>query len=243
MDIDQVIFIHDYLTKYFEASDDPVSPPGIKNRELLESAIARPFMTCNGEFLHKGVFRQAAALFHGIISNHTFHNGNKRTALLATTTYLGDNGYWVTQPTDEELFEFTRRVAAHELIDNRDNEVEAIAIWLQENSRRRTLQEQQLNLRQLRELLSVFGYELSETSGRTIEILKGGKVKTKIRQKGAKGQENYDKQYVRGIRRRLKLTYEYGVDSFTFYNGHGFDNHLNTYMKIHGKVMRELAKI
>ncbi|WP_202898916.1 Fic family protein [Kingella kingae] len=29
-------------------------------------------------------------MFHSIINNHPFHNGNKRTALLSTIYYLGE---------------------------------------------------------------------------------------------------------------------------------------------------------
>ena len=46
-----VKFIHEYLTEYFEYSDDPVSPPGIKNLNLLESAVNRPFQTMGGKEL------------------------------------------------------------------------------------------------------------------------------------------------------------------------------------------------
>lgn len=36
---------------------------------------------------------KAAALFHSLISNHPFHNGNKRTAVLAMDAFLMGNGY------------------------------------------------------------------------------------------------------------------------------------------------------
>lgn len=36
--IEEATSVHEYLTNYYQNSDDPISPPGIKNIELLESA-------------------------------------------------------------------------------------------------------------------------------------------------------------------------------------------------------------
>ena len=37
-----IIYIHDYLTNYFKDLEDPIQPPGIKNRGGIESAASRP---------------------------------------------------------------------------------------------------------------------------------------------------------------------------------------------------------
>lgn len=243
MDLTQIKHIHTYLEHYFRDTPDPVSPPGIKNESLLESAVQRPFMTVGGEDAYEGVFNKAAALFHSVINNHCFHNGNKRAALLAALAYLGEEGWWVTVATDQEMFEFTRQAAAHEICENRDDELTFIADWFRTNSRRRTLKEQQLKLSQLRDILSGFGFELAECSGRTIDIYKDGIFILSILQKGSKGQEDYDKQYIKALRKKLKLTPSYGIDSFSFYGERGFDEKLSEYMRLRHKVMRELAKI
>jgi len=72
MNTKQVIFIHNYLTKYFSDSDDPVSPPGIKNETLLDSAVNRPFMSAGGMDAYDSIFDKAAALFHSLINNPSF---------------------------------------------------------------------------------------------------------------------------------------------------------------------------
>lgn len=243
MNIDQIKYIHDFLVEYFHDSEDPVSPPGIKNESLLESSVSRPFMSAGGEDAYPGVFNKAAALFHSIINNHCFHNGNKRCALLSAMVYLGENGWWITIPSDEELFEFTRKAAAHELVESRDSELSFISEYFRNNTRRRVAGENQLTLRDLKEILIGFGFELSDTVGRTMEVSKNGKHVVSILQKGAKGQENYDKQYIKKLRNKLKLTPEYGVDSYKFYGERGFTDTLGKYMSLRDKVMRELAKI
>jgi death on curing protein len=244
MNIEQIKYIHDYLVRYFEDSEDPVSPPGIKDRNLLESSVTRPFMSAGGSDAYVGVFNKSAALFHSIINNHCFYNGNKRAALLSTLVYLGENGYWVTVPTDDDLFEFTRKTAAHELSESRDEELEMIAKYFEANSRRRTAGEHQLKFGDLRDILSGFGFEISDkVNGRTYDVTKDGVLVTTILQKGAKGKEDYDKQYISKLRKKLKLTSDYGVDSFSFYGDRGFDQTLGKFMNLRHKVMRELAKI
>ncbi|WP_435236769.1 type II toxin-antitoxin system death-on-curing family toxin [Psychromonas sp. PT13] len=245
MNILQVKFIHEYLVDYFKDKEDPVSPPGIKNEGILESSVQRPFMSVGGRDAYTGVFNKGAALFHSLINNHCFHNGNKRAALLSTIVYLGEHGYWVTVPSDEDMFEFTRMSAAHELCEKRSDELDIISEWFKSNSRRRTNGEHMLKLHELREILSGFGFDFGDhnSNGRAIEIIKDGKVVTKILKKGAKGKEDYDKQYIQRLRKKLKLTSAYGIDSYTFYGERGFSETLGKFMKMRHQVMRELAKI
>jgi death on curing protein len=88
------------------------------------------------------------------------------------------------------------------------------------------------------------GFEISDkVTGRPYDVTKDGVLVTTILQKGAKGKEDYDKQYISKLRKKLKLTSDYGVDSFSFYGDRGFDQTLGKFMNLRHKVMRELAKI
>lgn len=64
---------------------------GVRDRGLIESALARPV----SKWLYEGadVFTLAAAYGFGIAKNHGFEDGNKRTAFLSLYTFLGLNGY------------------------------------------------------------------------------------------------------------------------------------------------------
>jgi death-on-curing protein len=55
---------------------------------------------------------QAASLLWGIAENQPFIDGNKRTALVVTLTFLELNGY-VIDLTEDELFNLMYQVAAH----------------------------------------------------------------------------------------------------------------------------------
>lgn len=93
------------MADYFKDKEDPISPAGVKDEGLLESACLMP-ETCliGGKGAYPTLFDKAAALFHSIISNHCFYNWNKRTALLAAMDFLAQNGYWIDYCNDEGLF-------------------------------------------------------------------------------------------------------------------------------------------
>ena len=61
---------------------------GILSENAIRSAIARP---CHG--YHRFIHQKAAALLHGIVSNHGFADGNKRTALYLVELLVARSGY------------------------------------------------------------------------------------------------------------------------------------------------------
>jgi death-on-curing protein len=185
---------------------------------------------------------KAASLFHSIAGNHSFHNGNKRAALLSTLYFLSEQGYWVDRCDDDEMYEFTRKIAAHEITESRVDEVPVIAEWLERNSRRHQKGEKPMKLGVLREALGRFGFELKDL-GKTLEVVCDGKVVETILKKGANGFEDYDPYYVAELRKRLKLTAEEGVDSARFYGQKGISDDLNLFMQLRLSVMKRLAKI
>jgi death-on-curing protein len=82
----EVIKIHDLLINHTGGS------AGIRDKNLLESAVAQPQAFAFGNYLHPDVFNMAAAYCFHIIKNHSFVDGNKRTGLLTAMTFLEKNG-------------------------------------------------------------------------------------------------------------------------------------------------------
>jgi death on curing protein len=72
----------------------------LRNREALAGALARPINYAHYE--NADLALQAAVLAHGIAETQPFIDGNKRTALVATLTFLELNGFTV-DATDGEL--------------------------------------------------------------------------------------------------------------------------------------------
>jgi death on curing protein len=67
-------------------------PPGIRDLGMLESALARPKNLYAYSEIESSRHRRAAAYAFGITANHPFVDGNKRTALIASITFLKLNG-------------------------------------------------------------------------------------------------------------------------------------------------------
>jgi death on curing protein len=84
---------------------------GLRDRGLLESAIAQPMASFDGALLYQDVFGMAAALHFSLVLNHPFVDGNKRTGLAAALMFLELNGYSVESPY-HRLVDITLEVAA-----------------------------------------------------------------------------------------------------------------------------------
>ncbi|MEM9881539.1 MAG: type II toxin-antitoxin system death-on-curing family toxin [Planctomycetota bacterium] len=87
---------------------------GILNPGMLDSAVAMPRQQFGGEYLHRDLAAMAAAYLFHLNLNHPFEDGNKRTSVLAATTFLIINGHrLVAEPDDLE--HVTLAVAAGEM--------------------------------------------------------------------------------------------------------------------------------
>ena len=71
---------------------------GVRDLELLQSAIAQPEASFGGAWLHADRFEMAAAYAYHICQNHPFFDGNKRAALASALVFLDLNGVSLTDP-------------------------------------------------------------------------------------------------------------------------------------------------
>jgi death-on-curing protein len=107
-----VEIIHDGIVAELWAFDEPVQAREYRDQALLDSAVNRPFQTALGKDIHRSVLDKAAALFHSLITNHPFANGNKRSAVIAVDMFLLANGYWlVLEPG--EMYKLAKETAQH----------------------------------------------------------------------------------------------------------------------------------
>jgi len=80
---------------------------GVRDLGLLESALARP-KNIEAYEPEADTARLAASYGFGIAKNHPFIDGNKRTALVATRTFLSLNGYDLRASPAEKYTTFLR---------------------------------------------------------------------------------------------------------------------------------------
>jgi death-on-curing protein len=99
---------------------------GIRDEGLLDSALARPAnLFAYGE---PTLFDLAASYACGIVKNHPFIDGNKRTGFMMGAGFLEVNGMEF-QATEAEVVLRTLALAAGEMTEAQ------YASWLKENSR------------------------------------------------------------------------------------------------------------
>lgn len=104
--LDEVLQIHDHQITAYGGEN------GIRDLDLIESAIAQPRQAFGGVLLHSDVASMAAAYFYHLIANHGFVDGNKRTGVHASLVFLGLNGIDIEWQADE-VEELAMSVAEH----------------------------------------------------------------------------------------------------------------------------------
>lgn len=105
--LDAVLAIHDEVLASDGGSD------GIRDKGLLESAIAAPQATIFGEPVFKEGIEIAAAYLFYLCQNHPFVDGNKRVALGTCLVFLSENGLLNREALDVDAWEaFTLDVAS-----------------------------------------------------------------------------------------------------------------------------------
>jgi death-on-curing protein len=75
---------------------------GIRNETLLDSALAK-LLNVLAYADDADIFQLAASYAFGIIRNHAFIDGNKRTALVVSLTFLDRNG-WDISAQKEDIY-------------------------------------------------------------------------------------------------------------------------------------------
>ncbi|MBI5598983.1 MAG: type II toxin-antitoxin system death-on-curing family toxin [Deltaproteobacteria bacterium] len=115
--LDEVVEIHrDQIERYG-------GHPGIRDMDLLQSAVAMPAAGFSEDYLHADIFEMAAAYLFHIIRNHPFVDGNKRTGAVAAAVFLMMNG--IELHANEDSFEkLVRSVAG-----GRTDKAEAAAFF------------------------------------------------------------------------------------------------------------------
>ena len=102
--------------------------PGLRDRALLESALARPRQ--HYSYSENADIIQMASLYAaGIIRNHPFMDGNKRTGFIAGILFLELNGFEFVA-AEEDVIATVFALAAGELDEA------GYADWLRSNTKR-----------------------------------------------------------------------------------------------------------
>lgn len=118
--LDEIVALH------FKITEQTGGSQGVRDWDLLSSALGRPQATFGGEDLYPDFFLKAAALIQSLSSNHPFVDGNKRTAL-ATLEYFLYLNVFELKATQREKVDFTLWA------ENEKPKLEEIASWIKKH--------------------------------------------------------------------------------------------------------------
>ena len=117
---EECLALHDLLLSQYGGC------AGLRDPSLLESALARPHQLFS--YGSPSLAELAASYAVGIIKNHPFLDGNKRTGFRMGAGFLELNGLEFFASEADAVVR-TMAIAASEMTE------EAYALWLSENSR------------------------------------------------------------------------------------------------------------
>lgn len=117
---EQILMLHSQLIEEYGGSD------GVRDYNLLDSALENPFQSFGGEELYPTLQARAARLGYGLIKNHCMIDGNKRIGTHAMLVFLAINGIELDY-TQKELYETILAIADGSL------EYEYLLKWILEH--------------------------------------------------------------------------------------------------------------
>jgi death-on-curing protein len=83
--IEEVVIIHEKMIEIGGGAS------GIRDIELLHSAIERPKASFSDKYLYNSILKMGSAMLQSLVKNHPFVDGNKRTAFFATLRFFEKN--------------------------------------------------------------------------------------------------------------------------------------------------------
>ena len=108
---EQVVKIHRSLIEKTGGMD------GIRDAQLLDSALKTPFQTFGENNLYPDILDKASQLCYSLIENHPFIDGNKRIGVHLMLLFLKLNNIEVNY-SQQELIDFGLDIASGEMSKN-----------------------------------------------------------------------------------------------------------------------------
>lgn len=102
---EQILMLHSQLIEQTGGSD------GVRDYNLLDSALESPFQSFGGDELYPTIQAKAARLAYGLIKNHSMIDGNKRIGTHVMLVFLCLNGIELTY-SQKELYETILAIAS-----------------------------------------------------------------------------------------------------------------------------------
>ena len=239
----EVLRAHFCVVDYFlREGGEGVGGYGPKDIGMLLSAISRQHSAFGGTEKWSTVFEKAATLIFGLVMNHPFYDGNKRTAYLSTIHYLFSNGHAISVSqkaledltvdiSERNLNRFSRYREFKKRSD--DPEIDFLAWYFRKNTHQVDKRQYLVTYRELEKLLKKYQVVLVNPSNNYIDVMRWEQVtkrkgifgkpttQPELRKVCSLGFPGWSKVVGKGrlrhIRSELGLMPEDGVDAQAFF--------------------------
>jgi len=248
------------IVDYFAQQQNGIGGVGPRDKDLLHSAVYRPFTCYGGKEKWQTIYEKCATLLFGLVKDHPFHDANKRTGLLVTVFYLEKLNRTPTIK-QRELENFIVDIADNKLEryprfrelqkKSHDPEVFFIADFLRRNTREIDKKSRTVTFHELNGILRLHGFELQNTSKNYVDVVRieskrtlfgFGPTKlreTKIAQIGFPGwKSQVGRGAIKTVRDATGLTHDQGYDSRVFFD---HADSLNLLINEYAEPLRRLA--
>lgn len=237
-----VLRAHFILADYFHDLGEDLHLFGVKNRDAFVSAINRQVVGFENQLKWSNVYEYSATVFFGLIKNHPFQDGNKRTALLSLIYHLFNNDLLFTV-SEKELDKLAVSVAEiggergdredgqkilalgrykdfEKFHGLEDGEVKFLAKFLRKNTRRIEKHSVSPTFQELKTALKKHGFEMENAGGNYINVVREepkyfglSKKRVSVCQVGFPGwKKQVSQNALKTIRKSTGLTQENGYD-------------------------------
>ncbi|WP_420583030.1 type II toxin-antitoxin system death-on-curing family toxin [Reichenbachiella sp.] len=119
--LEKALEIHSILIEQFGGGN------GLRDSELLESALGKPYQSFDNQELYQTPIEKAAAIMESIVKNHPFVDGNKRTGYVLGRLLLMNSGMDI-HASEDEKYEFVIKISEGRI------DYDEIKGWLNEKS-------------------------------------------------------------------------------------------------------------
>lgn len=214
---EDVLDAHYLICDHFLKLGHGIAGFGPKDVGLLSSAVCRQLASAGGIFVYNDFWDIASSLIFGLINDHPFHDGNKRTAFLCSVFFMMEHGY-VPSVDIREVEDFTVDIADFKRVNGRHMEVAEIS------SRFKTMFRKQDNrisyivtFKELQGLLKAHGCSIDNPNGNFINVYVGDQ---RVSQIGFPGwSREVSRNAISTVRKSTGLLPENGVDAQVFFKG------------------------
>jgi death-on-curing family protein len=214
---EDVLDAHYLICDHFLRLGEGIAGFGPKDFGLLSSAVSRQLASAGGTFVYSDLWDIASSLVFGLINDHPFHDGNKRTAFLSSVFFMMENGY-VPSVDISAVEDFTVEIADFKRINGRHMQVQEISPKFKTMFRKQDNRMSYLvTFNELQRLLNAHGCSIANPSGNFINVYKGD---DRVAQIGFPGwSREVSRNAISTVRKATGLLPANGVDAQVFFKG------------------------